>query len=147
MKSKIIIGSDHAGFKLKTRLIKYLEKHDFNVEDKGIYEMKRSDYPDIASIVAKEVQNTDFVGILICGTGIGMSVTANKYSGIRAALIYNKKTAKLAAQHNNANIITLGGRQINYNKAKHMVNLYLNTKFEKGRHLKRTKKIKEIENE
>jgi ribose 5-phosphate isomerase B len=137
----IFIASDHAGFKLKKHIISKLAKKN-NIIDLGPKSDISVDYPDFAKRLSKKIskQNGSF-GILICGSGMGMSIAANKTKKVRAALCYSVKNTKLSRLHNNANIITLGERLINKKKAINLVNIFLKTKFEGGRHLRRVKKI------
>ena len=139
---KIFISSDHAGFKLKEIIKKYLSKKKMNYQDLGPVNNARVDYPDYAHRVAKKVKmNKNNKGILICGSGTGMNIVANKYKNIRAAQCFNLKSTKLSRLHNDANIITLGSRLLSTKNALNFVSLFLNTKFEGGRHSKRIKKI------
>ena len=139
---KVLLASDHAGFKLKTEIKKFLIKKGNLVLDLGTKNTNSVDYPDYAHFLSKKMKNNkDQFGILICGTGIGMVMTANRHSNIRAALCYNKKSAKLSRQHNNANVMTIGSRLIKKNTALICVNTFLKTKFDGGRHIKRIKKI------
>jgi len=139
---KIFISSDHAGFKLKEAIKNYLSKQNIIFQDMGPYNDKSVDYPDYAHKVARKVRlNKNNVGILVCGSGSGMSMSANKHKNIRAALCFNSKSTKLSRLHNDANIITLGSRLISKKNALNFVDIFLKTKFEKGRHLKRIKKI------
>ena len=142
---KIIIGSDHAGYRLKEYIKKILsEKVEF--VDKGVFSEDSVDYPDIAYKVAYPIMKSEFQhGILICGTGIGMCITANKFPGVYAALIYSIETARLAKKHNNANLICLGGRTMKYEDAVSWIKAWLEESFEGGRHLRRLNKIKSIE--
>ena len=140
MKEKIFIGSDHGGFKLKEALKKIFAKKIILI-DLGTDSEKSVDYPDFAKKVALKVKKEKAKGILLCGTGIGVSIAANKIKGIRAALVYDKTTARLAKQHNDANIVCLGGRTTSEKDAWQIVNIWLSGKFEKGRHLRRIKKI------
>ena len=139
---KIFIASDHAGFNLKHDIIKYFSKK-LKFVDLGTKNSKISvNYPDFAHKLSKKVaSNTKNIGILICGSGMGMSISANRHKKIRAALCYSVKNAKLSRLHNNANIITLGARLIKKNTAFKCINVFLNTKFEGGRHVKRVKNI------
>ena len=138
---KIFIASDHAGYKLKKSVIFKFSKK-LNIIDLGPQENKSVDYPDLAKKLSREVSSTKgSLGILICGSGMGMAMTANKTKNIRAALCYSVKNTKLSRLHNNANIITLGERLINKNKAFNLIKVFLNTKFEGGRHLRRIKKM------
>tara|TARA_Y100000590_G_scaffold425181_1_gene532906 strand:- start:210 stop:635 length:426 start_codon:yes stop_codon:yes gene_type:complete len=139
---KIFIASDHAGYNLKKKIIyRYSKKNNFN--DLGTFSAKKKvNYPDYAHKLCKKVSlNSKNIGILVCGSGIGMSMSANRHKKIRAALCYSVKNAKLSRLHNNANIITLGARLINKNTAFKCIDVFLNTKFEGGRHIKRIKKI------
>ena len=138
---KIFIASDHAGFKLKNSvLVKFSKK--YNIMDLGPFHDHSVDYPDFAKKLTKRVAlNKGSIGILVCGSGMGMAITANKTKNIRAALCYSAKNTKLSRLHNNANIITLGSRLINKNKAFNLIKIFLGTKFEGGRHLRRIKKI------
>ena len=142
----IAIGSDHGGFKLKEEVKKYLDELGLEYIDFGTNSEESVDYPDFASKVAVSVQKkeSDF-GILICRSGLGMSIAANKYKGIRAVTIYNETVAKYAKQHNNANVIGLCADYINVNTAVNIIRTYLATEFEE-RHSTRLKKIEEIEN-
>ena len=140
---KILIGNDHAGYSLKLSIIKNLEdKYEFI--DKGSYSDESVDYPDYASIIAKEIQSEKGdLGILICGTGNGVCMTANKFKGIRAVICWNKEIAKLAKQHNNANIICIPSRFIKVEEAIKIIESFVLEKFEGGRHERRIKKINE----
>ena len=139
---KIYISSDHAGFKLKEIIKKYLLKKKMNYFDLGPYSDNRVDYPDYAHKVARMVKiSKNNVGILVCGSGMGMNIAANKHKNIRAAQCFNLKSTKLSRLHNDANIITLGSRLLTKKNALNCVSVFLNTKFEGGRHLKRIKKI------
>ncbi|MEM4256936.1 MAG: ribose 5-phosphate isomerase B [Candidatus Diapherotrites archaeon] len=144
---KIHLGSDHAGYKTKEYLKKKLEKTKNIIIDHGTFEQNQSDYPDYAKKVAEEVtKDKKSIGVLICGTGIGMSITANKIKGIRAANPFNEYTAKLAREHNNANIICLGGRTYSKRRAEKILEAFLKAKPSKEkRHKKRIKKIEKIE--
>jgi ribose 5-phosphate isomerase B len=138
---KIIIGNDHAGLDFKHHIITYLKSKNIEVIDVGSSEKASVDYPDYAQIVAKEVlKDSNALGILICGTGIGMSIAANKYKGIRAALIYDIDTATLAKAHNKANVICLGSRKTSHIEATKMIEAFLDTDFE-SRHQRRIDKI------
>jgi ribose 5-phosphate isomerase B len=139
---KIFISSDHAGFKLKEIIKRYLSKKKMNYQDLGPENDARVDYPDYAHRVAKKVKmNKNNRGILICGSGTGMNIVANKYKNIRAAQCFNLKSTKLSRLHNDANIITLGSRLLSTKNALSFISVFLNTKFEGGRHSKRIKKI------
>ena len=135
---KIFIASDHAGYSLKNSIILKLKK----ITDLGPKSNDSVDYPDFAKKLSKKVaSNKGSFGILICGSGMGMAIAANKNKNIRAALCYSIKNTKLSRLHNDANIITLGERLIDKNKAISLIKIFLSTKFEGGRHLRRVKKI------
>ena len=139
---KIFISSDHAGYKLKEQIKLHLSKKKISFKDLGPYNDDRVDYPDFAHKVAKKVKtNKNNFGILVCGSGMGMNIAANRHKNIRAAQCFNLKSTKLSRLHNDANIITLGSRLISKKNALRFVNAFLNTKFDGGRHLKRIKKI------
>jgi len=136
------IGCDHAGFELKTKLIQILKEKGFEIEDKGCFSTDSIDYPDFAHPVAEMVENNPgTLGILLCGSGNGINMTANKHQGIRAALCWTPEIAKLAREHNNANILTLPARFISEAEAIEIVNVFFSTNFEGGRHQKRVEKI------
>ena len=141
---KIAIGSDHAGFYLKEDIKKYLDEKNIEVIDMGPFDDKRVDYPDYGHAVGHEVidNNLDF-GIVICGSGIGISISSNKVKGIRAALCSEPYSAKLARRHNDANVLAMGARLIGHDMAIEIVESFLNEKFEGGRHISRVKKIEE----
>ena len=139
---KIFISSDHAGFKLKEDIKSHLSKKKLSFQDLGPFNDDRVDYPDYAHKVAKKVKaKKSNVGILVCGSGMGMNIAANRHKNIRAAQCFNLKSTKLSRLHNDANIITLGSRLLTKKLAINCVNTFLNTKFEGGRHSKRIKKI------
>ena len=139
---KIFISSDHAGFKLKEDIKMYLAKKKFDFLDLGPNNDNKVDYPDFAHKVARKVLvDKNNVGILVCGSGTGMNIAANKHKKIRAAQCFNLKSTKLSRLHNDANIITLGSRVLSKKKALSFINVFLKTKFEGGRHSKRIKKI------
>lgn len=143
---KIAIGSDHAGLSLKKHITKYLNEKGYEIQDFGAYSETSCDYADYAIKVAKDIKsgNSDR-GILVCGTGIGISIAANKISGIRAALCGDTFSAHASREHNNANVLALGGRVVGVGLALDIVDIFLNTEFEGGRHQKRLDKIIEIE--
>ncbi|OGI18893.1 MAG: ribose 5-phosphate isomerase B [Candidatus Melainabacteria bacterium RIFCSPHIGHO2_02_FULL_34_12] len=143
---KIAIGADHAGFELKEKIKNVLHEMGYEVVDLGTNSTDSVDYPLIAKSVATHVagKNPD-KGILICGTGIGMSIAANKVRGIIAANCYDAETAKLSRQHNNSNILTLGGRTTTFDTAKDIVKVWLETDFEGGRHQRRIQEIRDLE--
>ncbi|OSS42558.1 Ribose 5-phosphate isomerase B [Desulfurella amilsii] len=137
----IIIGSDHAGFAMKEIIKEYLLGLNYQFEDVGTFSEDSVDYPDFAKKAAKKVQNSDNFGILICGTGLGMSISANRFAGVRCALCHDAYTAEFARKHNNANILAFGGRTTGVEIAKQMVYIFLNASFEGGRHQRRVNKI------
>ena len=139
---KGLLASDHAGFKLKQEIKKFLIKKRKKVLDLGTKNTNSVDYPDYAHLLSKKMKNNkNQFGILVCGSGTGMSITANKHKYIRAALCYNIKSTKLSRMHNNANVIAIGSRLTKKNIALKCVDAFLNTTFEGGRHSKRIKKI------
>ena len=139
---KIFISSDHAGYKLKEAIKLHLTKKKLSFQDMGPYNDNRVDYPDFAHKVARRVKlKKNNVGILVCGSGMGMNIAANRHKNIRAAQCFNLKSTKLSRLHNDANIITLGSRLLSKKNALSCVGVFLNTKFEGGRHSKRIKKI------
>lgn len=138
----IAIGCDHAGFEYKENLKKMLTAQGWQVSDKGTYSTDSTDYPDYAHPVAQMVENGEAAaGILVCGSGNGVCITANKHAGIRAALCWNNELAALARQHNNANVICIPSRFVDYSVAEQMAGTFLSTAFEGGRHEKRVNKI------
>lgn len=146
MNKKIAIGVDHGGFDMKDEIVNYLKEQGYEVGDFGITEKVSVDYPVIAQKVALAVSSGEYqLGILICGTGIGMSLAANRVKGIRAAACSEVYSAKLTRLHNNANILCLGGRVIGPETAKMMVDVFVNTEFEGGRHQRRIDMIDVIE--
>ena len=139
---KIAIASDHAAFEMKRQVRELVESLGHETEDFGTYSMESVDYPDFAIPAAQSVANKmNDLGIIICGTGIGMSIAANKVRGIRAALCCTEETAKLARQHNNANVICLPARYVSIELSRQMVDKFLSTDFEGGRHATRVGKI------
>ena len=139
---KICIASDHAGFNLKENIKDYLINKNVSIIDLGPNENKSVDYPDYAKKIASRIKSKKSdIGILVCGSGTGMAISANKFKNIRAAVCYNIKSTRLSRQHNNANIIALGARLTKKSLSLKLVDLFLKTKFEGGRHLKRIKKI------
>ena len=139
---KLVIGNDHAGVKFKEKLVKALEERGHEVINVGTDSLESVDYPDIAVLVGEKVLDGEAkFGILICGTGIGISIAANKIKGIRAALVHNEFTAKLARLHNDANVIALGARVIGDELGLACVETFINTEFEGGRHARRVGKI------
>lgn len=144
---KIYIGSDHGGYVLKTHLINYLENEtDYDFEDVFCFNCERCDYPDAAvSVCEKVLQNHESIGILICGTGIGISITANKINNINCALCSDIYSAEMAKKHNNANVLALAGRILEPKEAIEIMETFLKNKFEYGRHNNRLIKIKKVE--
>ncbi|MEW6106294.1 MAG: ribose 5-phosphate isomerase B [Bacillota bacterium] len=139
---KVAIGSDHAGFEMKESLKEYVKSLGHEVEDFGAQSCDPVDYPDIGYRVAKDVASGRFErGVLICGTGIGMSIVANKVPGVRAALAGDVESARLAREHNDANVLTLGARIIRLELAREIVRIFLETGFAGGRHARRVEKI------
>ena len=139
---KIFISSDHAGYKLKEQIKNYLSRKKIKFKDLGPPNDASVDYPIYAHKVAREVKkNKNNIGILVCGSGTGMNITANKHKNIRAAQCFNVKSTKLSRLHTDANIITLGSRLLSKKDALTFINVFLKTKFDGGRHLRRVKKI------
>ena len=143
IKSKrVVLASDHAGFNLKEEIKKFLIKKRKEVLDLGTKNAKSVDYPDYAHLLSRKMKNNkNQLGILICGSGTGMSMAANKHKNIRAALCYDAKSTKLSRLHNNANVMTIGSRLIKKKVALKCVDTFLNTNFDGGRHARRVKKI------
>ena len=134
----IIIGSDHAGFELKNKLIEYLRNKGYNIFDNGCYSSETVDYPIIAKETAEKLAEKKYdKGILICGSGVGMCITANKIKGIRAVVCSDTTTAKFSRLHNNSNVLCLGQRIIGEYQARDICDIWLNTMFEEERHLRR----------
>ena len=142
----IAIGADHAGFEQKELLKNYLVEQGFSVYDKGCFSEDRVDYPDFAKTVSEAVAagEADY-GVLVCGTGIGMAMAANKVNGIRAANVVTPEFAQLAREHNNANVLTVSGRFVSLETNKAILDAFLNTEFGGGRHEGRVSKIMELE--
>ena len=142
----LVVGSDHGGYELKEAILDLLQKRSIEHADFGTDGSASVDYPDFAAKVAGAVSSGDAqLGILICGTGIGMSISANKFVGVRAALVHDEFTAQMAREHNNANILVMGGRVLTPEQGKKLVEIWLDTEFEGGRHQKRLDKISAIE--
>ena len=138
----VLLASDHAGFKLKEKIKRFLKSKGKKVFDLGTNNTNSVDYPNYAHLLSRKMgKKKNITGILVCGSGIGMSMTANKHKNIRAALCYNIKSTTLSRKHNNANVMTIGSRLTNSKTALLCVNTFLKTKFESGRHLRRIKKI------
>ncbi|MBF7096164.1 ribose 5-phosphate isomerase B [Alkalibacter mobilis] len=143
---KIAIGSDHGGFQLKETVKEYLLDKNYEVEDFGAYDTESVDYPEIGEKVALSVKDGESEkGIIVCGTGLGISISANKIPGIRAALVSDTFSAKMSRAHNDANILALGGRVLGTDLALEIVDTWLKTDFEGGRHERRVNKIKDLE--
>jgi RpiB/LacA/LacB family sugar-phosphate isomerase len=143
---RIIIGSDHAGFALKEDLKSYLSSAGYRVFDAGTHRDESVDYPDYGVLAAERVSSGEFEkGILVCGSGVGMAIVANKFPGIRAAVCLDVETARLSRQHNDSNILVLAGRKTQPAVAERIIKAWLETPFEGGRHQKRLDKIREIE--
>ncbi|HRI78787.1 MAG TPA: ribose 5-phosphate isomerase B [Cyclobacteriaceae bacterium] len=142
MMQKIAIGSDHAGFELKEQIRKWLEQNNYLVKDLGAFSAESSDYPDFAHPVAISVEKKETdLGILICGSGNGVAITANKHQGIRAAICWKEDLAATARQHNNANVLCLPARHIDTELAVKITDRFLHSSFEGGRHARRVEKI------
>lgn len=142
MMEKIAIGADHAGFDYKELLKKWLIKNGYEVKDFGTYTTDSADYPDFAHPVASSVEKNEFeFGLLICGSANGVAITANKHQGVRAAICWNEELAALARQHNNANVLCLPARYISTELAENILDRFLHTSFEGGRHERRVGKI------
>ncbi len=146
-KIKIAIGADHGGFDLKGKIIDFLRAWHYEVKDFGAFSPDRCDYPEIGYKTASGVALGKFdKGVLICKSGIGMCIVANKVRGIRAALLSDEESARLSRQHNDANIAIFSGKSMNIAKAKRILQVWLDTEFEGGRHLNRIRQITKIEN-
>jgi len=142
----IALGSDHAGFILKEQVISFLQSSGINFKDFGVHSEESADYPDQATRVVHVVKSGDYdFGILICGTGIGMSIVANKHRGIRAALCSEPYSARLAREHNNANVLTMGSRVIGPGMAEEIVRIFISAVFAGGRHERRLGKIEKLD--
>lgn len=143
---KIAIGSDHRGFEVKTKIIEHIKKLGHEAIDCGAHDCNAIDYPDIASAVSEKIVQGDVDrGILICGSGIGMAITANKFPGVRAATCHDDLTAEMSRRHNNVNVMCLSADLLGERLIDRMVDLWINTAFEKGRHQRRVDKISEVE--
>jgi ribose 5-phosphate isomerase B len=143
---RIIIGSDHAGFALKETVKSYLSSASYRVFDAGTHREESVDYPDYGVLAAERVSSGEFEkGILICGSGVGMAIVANKFPGIRAALCLDEETAGISRQHNDSNILVLAGRKTAPAQAERIIKAWLETRFEGGRHQMRLDKIRQIE--
>ena len=145
---KIVIGCDHGGFNRKNEIIAHLTERGFDIEDVGTYSTDSCNYPDYAKSVCTKIQSGDFpLGILVCGTGIGMSIAANKHNGIRAACCSDTFSARMTRMHNDANVLCFGGRVVGAGLACDMVDLFVDTEFEGGRHIDRVNMLADIEKE
>ena len=145
-KPRIALGADHAGYHVKETIRQFLENAGYPVDDLGTWSEESVDYPDYGKAVADRVAaHQDVYGLAVCGTGMGMAIAANKVPGIRAAVAHNVDTARLAREHNDANVLTMGGRVVNGAQAIEMVQAFLNTAFAGGRHARRVEKITQIE--
>ena len=141
----IAIGSDHAGYPLKSNIVRYLQENNIEFKDMGTFNEDRVDYPDYAIKVSKAVASGQCnIGVVFCGSGIGVSIMANKVKGIRAALCCSEYMAKMARQHNNANVLAMGGRTTSVKDAQNILKVFLNTDFEGGRHAKRVDTIHDL---
>ena len=148
MPETIIVGSDHAGFDLKERVKEWLEVRGFAVEDVGTRSPQQVDYPDYAHRVAEAVASGRVTrGVVICGTGIGVSIAAYRHAGVRAAVVCGEETARLAREHNDANVLSLGGRLLGETLALAIVDVFLTTEWQGGRHAARLEQLREIEAE
>lgn len=142
---KVVIGSDHAGFQMKENLKKHLISKNIEVIDLGATSEESVDYPKYGKLVGQEVTSKDYdFGVVVCGTGIGISIAANKVKGVRAALVHDVETATLAKEHNNANVLAIGGRNTDFNLANDMLDSFIDTKFE-DRHQRRIDLIDQME--
>lgn len=147
-KETIIIGSDHAGFAMKEEIVRHLAAKGFEATDAGTCSAAPVDYPDVGVVVARSVSTGTFSrGIAICGSGVGMAIVANRFPGVRAVVALDEETARMSRLHNDANILSLAGRRTDVKTAEKIVDLWLETPFEGGRHQKRIDKITELERE
>lgn len=141
----ISLGADHGGYELKDKLAQYLVEKGYEIIDNGTDSPDSVDYPSFGAIVAKDIlEKRAELGVIVCGSGIGISISANRFKGIRAAIVTGTEYAQLARQHNNANIIALGGRFTTFEDAKKYLDIFLSTSFEGGRHEKRINRIDEL---
>lgn len=146
MTKKIAIGADHAGFEEKEKVKKVLDELGVEYEDVGTFSTESVDYPDFAEKVGEKIESGESEqGILVCGSGIGVAIAANKMHGVRAAQAWNEETARLSRQHNNANVLTIGARVIPHEEIPKIVKAWLDTKFEGGRHAERVEKMMNLE--
>ena len=145
---RISIGSDHRGFHVKAKLIQLLQQWGHEVTDEGAYDNQSVDYPDIAAVVSRKVSKHDVDrGVLICGTGIGMAIAANKFAGVRAAPCHDEVTAEMSRRHNDVNVLCLSADLLGERRIDRMVELWLRTEFEGGRHARRVDRIGDFEKE
>jgi len=145
---KIVLGSDHAGFELKADLRAYLIEQDIAICDVGVAGETPADYPEIARAVAEKISRREFErGILVCGSGIGMSIVANRFPGVRAALCHDLYTARMSREHNDANLLVLGGRLIGKGLAREMIKVWLESIFQGGHHQRRLDQIESLDQE
>lgn len=144
---KVAIGADHAGFEVKEEIKSLLDRMGIKYEDLGTYSTEPVDYPDFGAAVARKVASGEVDnGIVVCGSGIGIAITANKVKGVRAAQVWNEETARLARQHNDANVLSIGARVVPKEEIPKIIRAWFDTSFEGGRHARRVEKIKQIEN-
>jgi ribose 5-phosphate isomerase B len=145
---KIVLGSDHAGYELKEDLRAYLSERNIAVCDMGVAGEIPADYPEIARIVAEQISRKEFArGILVCGSGIGMSIVANRFPGVRAALCHDLTSARLSREHNDANLLVLGGRLLGKGLAREITQVWLESTFQGGRHQRRLDQIESLDQE
>lgn len=145
---KIVIGSDHAALTLKKKIIEHLAERNIEAEDVGTYTEESCNYPDYARAVCKKIQNGEYeLGILVCGTGVGMSIAANKHNGIRAACCSDTFSARMTRMHNNANVLCMGERVVGAGLACDLVDIFVDTDYLGGRHETRVKMLSDIEEE
>lgn len=145
---KMVLGSDHAGFELKVDLRAYLSEQNIAICDMGVAEETPADYPEIARAVAEKISRKEFErGILVCGSGIGMSIVANRFPGVRAALCHDLYTARMSREHNDANLLVLGGRLIGKGLAREMIKVWLESTFQGGHHQRRLDQIESLDQE
>lgn len=143
---RISIGSDHRGFQMKSKLVEFLQQLGHEIRDVGTHSVDSCDYPDVASQVARHVSAGESErGILICGTGIGMQITANKFPGVRAATCHDEFTAEMCRRHNDVNVLCLSADMLGERRVDQLIKLWIDTGFEGGRHARRLEKIAEIE--
>jgi ribose 5-phosphate isomerase B len=147
-KMRIVVASDHRGFQIKEQIVDLLKRQGHEVEDAGTSSLESVDYPDFAAIVARKVSNKQVDrGVLICGTGIGMAIAANKFKGVRAAPCTDEVTAEMSRRHNDLNVLCLSADLLSARMVERMVDTWINTEFEAGRHLRRIEKIGQLEEE